>query len=141
MFMGEYNHTIDTKGRLIIPARFRDELGEQFVITKGLDGCLNIYTTEEWKKLEAKLMALPMTNKDARKFTRFMISGASECELDKMGRILVPQSLRAAACLVKDVVLSGVGNRVEVWDKDKWIENTSYDDMDEIASNLEGLGI
>ena len=141
MFMGEYNHSIDAKGRVIVPARFREELGEHFVLTKGLDGCLSIYGQDEWKKLEERLMALPMTNANARKFTRFMISGACDCEVDKMGRILIPQSLRSAAGLTKDVVISGVGTRIEIWDRERWQAAAAYDDMDEVASNLEGLGI
>ena len=88
MFMGEYNHTIDAKGRLIIPSKFRELLGEEFVLTKGLDGCLSIYPMDEWKAFEEKLRALPLTNKNARTFTRFFVAGATNCELDKQGRIL-----------------------------------------------------
>ncbi len=143
MFIGEYNHTIDAKGRLIIPAKLRDELGDHFVVTKGLDGCLSIYAMNEWKALEAKIHALPLTNPSARKFSRFILAGAAECELDKMGRILLPQVLRQAAELNKEVVLVGVGSRIEIWDKDKWTAASSYDeeDMSEVAQNLEGLGI
>ena len=143
MFMGMYNHTVDTKGRLIVPAKFRDELGSHFVITRGLDGCLSIYGMDEWKKLEEKLAALPMTNPNARKFSRFMIAGAAECELDKMGRILIPQALRQSANIRKDVVLSGAINRIEVWDEEKWNEMNAFsdEDMNEIAAGLEGLGI
>ena len=90
MFMGEYNHTIDAKGRLIIPSRFRDLLGEEFVLTRGLDGCLSIYPMDEWAAFEEKLRALPLTNKDARTFSRFFVAGATTCQLDKQGRILVP---------------------------------------------------
>ena len=143
MFIGEYNHTIDAKGRLIIPAKLRDELGDHFVVTKGLDGCLSIYAMNEWKALEAKIHALPLTMPSARKFSRFILAGAAECELDKMGRILLPQVLRQAAELNKEVVLVGVGSRIEIWDKDKWTAASSYDeeDMSEVAQNLEGLGI
>lgn len=105
MFMGEYNHTIDAKGRLIIPSKFRELLGEEFVLTKGLDGCLSIYPMDEWNAFEEKLRALPLTNKNARTFTRFFVAGATNCELDKQGRILVPQTLREFAGLEKDVVL------------------------------------
>ena len=129
MFMGEFSHTIDAKGRLIIPSKFREELGENFVLTKGLDGCLSLYPMEEWKIFEKKLEALPLTNKNARKFLRFFVAGATECELDKQGRILVPATLREFAGLEKDVVLTGNLNRVEVWSKAKWSENNDYDDM------------
>lgn len=94
MFMGEYNHTIDVKGRLIIPVKFRESLGDEFVITKGLDGCLFVYTDEEWQNFENKLRTLPLTNKNARQFTRFFLAGAAACEVDKQGRILIPQVLR-----------------------------------------------
>ena len=93
MFMGEYNHIIDAKGRLIIPARFRELLGEEFILTKGLDGCLSIYPMDAWEAFETKLRALPLTNKNARTFTRFFVAGATNCELDRQGRILVPQTL------------------------------------------------
>ena len=123
MFMGEYSHTIDTKGRLIIPSKFREELGDEFVLTKGLDGCLSIYPMEQWKIFEKKLEALPLTNKNARKFSRFFVAGATTCELDRQGRILVPATLREFAGLEKDVVLTGNLNRIEVWSKAKWSEN------------------
>ncbi len=141
MFMGEYNHTIDTKGRLIIPARFREALGEEFVLTKGLDGCLSIYPMDEWQSFEEKLKALPLTDKNARKFLRFFVAGATSCELDKQGRILIPGNLREFAGLEKDVVLTGNITRIEIWSKDKWIENSSYDDMDDVASAMQDIGI
>lgn len=141
MFMGEYNHTIDAKGRLIIPSKFRELLGEEFVLTKGLDGCLSIYPMDEWKAFEEKLRALPLTNKNARTFTRFFVAGATNCELDKQGRILVPQTLREFAGLDKDVVLTGNLNRIEVWSKEKWNENRNYDDMDSIAEGMQEMGI
>ena len=141
MFMGEYNHTIDAKGRLIIPSKFRELLGEEFVLTKGLDGCLSIYPMDEWKAFEEKLRALPLTNKNARTFTRFFVAGATNCELDKQGRILVPQTLREFAGLEKDVVLTGNLNRIEVWSKEKWSENCNYDDMDNIAESMQDMGI
>ena len=118
MFMGEYNHSIDAKGRLISPARFRELLGEEFILTKGLDGCLSVYPMDEWKAFEEKLRALPLTNKNARTFTRFFVAGATNCELDKQGRILVPQTLREFAGLDKDVVLTGNLNRIEIWSKE-----------------------
>ena len=142
MFMGEYSHTIDTKGRLIIPSRFREELGETFVVTKGLDGCLFVFSDEEWKAFEIKLKSLPLTNKNARQFARFFVAGATPCELDKQGRILLPATLREFAGLEKDVVLTGMLNRIEIWSKEKWNENNSLDDlaMDEIAEQMTDLG-
>lgn len=143
MFMGEYSHTIDTKGRLIIPSRFREELGETFVVTKGLDGCLFVFSDEEWRAFEIKLKSLPLTNKNARQFARFFVAGATPCELDKQGRILLPATLREFAGLEKDVVLTGMLNRIEIWSKDKWNENNSLDDvaMDEIAEQMTDLGL
>ena len=141
MFMGEYSHSIDAKGRLIIPSKFREQLGEDFVLTKGLDGCLLVFPNDEWKSFEEKLRALPLTNKSARTFSRFFVAGAASCELDKQGRILVPATLREFAGLEKDVVLTGNINRIEIWSKEKWSENNNYDDMDAIAENLTDLGI
>jgi len=129
------------KGRLIIPAKFRELLGEEFVLTKGLDGCLSIYPMDEWKAFEEKLRALPLTNKNARTFSRFFVAGATMCELDKQGRILVPQTLREFAGLEKDVVLTGNLNRIEVWSREKWSENCNYDDMDSIAESMQDMGI
>lgn len=143
MFMGEYNHTIDAKGRLIIPSKFRDILGDEFVVTKGLDGCLFVYDNEEWARFEEKLKALPLTNKDARKFVRFFLAGAGSVEVDKQGRILVPSNLREFAALEKDVVLVGVGSRIEIWSKAKWDSEASFDDddMDDIAEHMSELGL
>lgn len=120
MFMGEHHHSIDLKGRLFIPARFREGLGDRFVITKGLDGCLFAYPQPEWETLEQKLKSLPFTKGDARAFVRFFFSGASECETDKQGRILIPGNLRDYAKLVKDVVVIGVSSRVEIWALEEW---------------------
>lgn len=141
MFMGEYNHSIDTKGRLIIPSRFREELGDEFVVTKGLDGCLFVFPDHEWRAFEEKLRTLPLTNKSARQFARFFVAGATPCELDRQGRILLPQTLREFAGLEKDVVLTGMLNRIEIWSKAKWAENSSYDDMDDIAEQMTDLGL
>ena len=141
MFMSEYSHSIDAKGRVIVPAKFREELGETFVVTQGLDGCLFVFPNEEWKNFEEKLKTLPMANKDARKFVRFFLAGAALAEVDKQGRILLPAVLRQFAGLEKDVVLVGVGSRVEIGDKKRWEECTSYDDMDEIAEHLADLGL
>ena len=141
MFMGEYNHIIDAKGRLIIPARFRELLGEEFILTKGLDGCLSIYPMDAWEAFETKLRALPLTNKNARTFTRFFVAGATNCELDRQGRILVPQTLREFAGLEKEVVLTGNLDRIEIWSKEKWSENCNYDDMDSIVESMQDMGL
>lgn len=125
MFMGEHQHNLDKKGRVILPARFRELLGEKFVITRGLDNSLFVYPQEEWKSLENKLKALPFTKADARAFTRFFFSGAVECETDKQGRVLIPNNLREYAFLDKEVVVIGVSNRMEIWSKDKWLKYTS----------------
>ncbi|MDD3838983.1 MAG: division/cell wall cluster transcriptional repressor MraZ [Clostridia bacterium] len=143
MFIGEYNHSVDAKGRVIIPSKFRDNLGEKFVITKGLDGCLFVYPNDEWEMLEKKLKSLPLTNKNARAFVRFFFSGASECETDRQGRILIPGNLRSYAKLDKDVSIIGVLTRVEIWSKDVWREYNSDENLsyEEIANNMEELGI
>lgn len=143
MFMGEYNHTIDAKGRLIIPSKFRETLGDTFVVTKGLDGCLFVYDNVEWNVFEEKLKSLPITNKDARQFARFFLAGAAEVEVDKQGRILVPNVLRDFAELNKDVVLIGVASRIEIWSKERFEGITACEDMDEIAEHMAefGLGI
>ncbi|MFA9375141.1 MAG: division/cell wall cluster transcriptional repressor MraZ [Lachnotalea sp.] len=141
MFMGEYNHTIDIKGRLIVPSKFREILGDEFVVTKGLDGCLFVYPNEEWQTFEEKLKTLPLTNKNARQFSRFFLAGAATCEVDKQGRILIPSVLREFAELEKDVVLVGVLSRIEIWSKSKWVDSNVFDDMDEIAEHMEELGL
>ena len=142
MFMGEYSHTIDAKGRIIVPVKFRESLGDNFVVTKGLDNCLFVYSKEDWQKFEKKLRTLPLTNKDARKFTRFFLAGAAEMEVDKQGRILIPSVLREFAALEKDVVFVGVGSRIEIWNRAGWDESISGydDDMDEVAENMDSLG-
>lgn len=141
MFMGEYNHSIDAKGRIIVPAKFRESLGETFVVTQGLDNCLFVFPNEEWQAFEEKLKTLPITNKNSRMFSRFFLAGAAMVEVDKQGRILLPQTLRNFAGLEKDCVFIGVGGRVEIWDKGRWDESTSYDNMDEIAENMMDLGL
>ena len=120
MFLGEYQHNIDPKGRLIIPSKFRELLGEQFVLTKGLDGCLFVYPMEGWQELEDKLKSLPLTQRDARAFARIFFSGASEGELDKQGRVLLPPNLRTYAHITKETMIIGVGTRSEIWDLDTW---------------------
>ena len=142
MLTGDFNHSIDAKGRLIIPAKFRDALGDNFVITKGMDNCLFVYPPEEWKILEDKLKILPLTNKTARDFKRFMLGSAVEGILDKQGRVLIPPSLREFASLDKDVVLVGVLDKVEIWDKAKWDASNAEveDNIEDITSNMEELG-
>ncbi|NLM45909.1 MAG: division/cell wall cluster transcriptional repressor MraZ [Firmicutes bacterium] len=120
MFMGEYQHMLDAKGRIIMPAKFREELGERFIMTRGLDNCLFVYPLSEWAQLEQKLKALPFTRSDARAFMRFFFSGATECELDKQGRVVIPNNLRVHAKLQKDVVVIGVSSRVEIWSQEVW---------------------
>lgn len=120
MFIGEYQHTLDSKGRLFIPARFREGLGERFIMTKGLDRCLFAYSPEEWQILEEKLKKLPFARADARAFARLFFSGAAEVEVDRQGRVLIPANLRAYAGLEKDVVILGVSSRVEIWAREEW---------------------
>lgn len=143
MFRGEYSHTVDAKGRLIIPMKFREQLGEECIVTRGLDGCLFIFESGEWEAYEEKLRKLPMTNKNARSFVRFLSGGATPCEFDKQGRILLPATLRKFAGIEKDVILAGLPNRIEVWSEQKWNENNNYEeiDMDEIAGHLTELGL
>lgn len=141
MFKGEYNHTIDTKGRLIIPSKFREVLGENFVVTKGLDGCLFVYGNNEWSAFEKALKTLPLANKESRKFNRFFLAGAIDVEVDKQGRILIPSVLREFAALESQVVLLGVGERIEIWSKDRWDGASEYDDMDDIAEHMAELGL
>ena len=139
--MGEYQHSVDTKGRLIVPSKFRDTLGESFVITRGLDNCLFGYPMEEWRKLEEKLKSLPMTKKDARSFARFFFSGATEVEIDKQGRINIPSPLLQHANLLKECVIVGVSSKIEIWAKEAW-ENyfeEAKDSFNEIAENMDGF--
>lgn len=141
MFMGEYNHTIDAKGRLIVPAKFREALGDEFVVTRGLDDCLFVFPNEGWKVFEEKLSTLPVANKNARRFARFFLSGAATVELDKQGRILIPTTLGEYGALEKEVVFIGVANRVEIWSKERWENSAVMDDMDEIAESMDELGL
>lgn len=143
MLIGEYEHSLDAKSRLIMPSKLREDMGEKFVITKGLDGCLFGFSQSEWENFETKLKALPLTNKNARDFVRFFLSGAMECELDKQGRFLIPNNLRTVAGLEKEVVTVGVGTRIEIWNKEKWNIYNSEENIsaDDIAENMEMLGI
>ena len=142
-FMGEYNHSIDAKGRVIIPSKFREKLGDRFIVTKGLDGCLWVFPTSEWESFSEKLTSLPVARKDARNFTRFFMAGATEAETDKMGRILLPQVLRDYAKLEKDAVLIGTGTRVEIWNAQTWSDISSFDNVDDLAEQMGewGFGI
>jgi len=143
MLLGEYEHSIDPKGRLAMPAKLREGLGEHFIITKGLDGCLFVYDMEQWHLLEEKLGSLPMSRKNARDFNRFLFGGACDGECDKQGRVLLPANLRKYAGLEKDVVIVGVGNRAEIWDAQKWSDynEASAEDVNELAEQLADFGI
>lgn len=141
VFMGRYNHTIDPKGRLSIPSKYREVLGDEFVVSKGMDGCLFVYAVEDWKVFETKLASLPLVNKEARQLTRFFLSGAQYVFVDKQGRILMPQDLRDFAGLEKDVVLAGNGGRIEIWSLEKWNEINSQMDIDQISQSMMKLGL
>ena len=138
MFMGEFHHNIDEKGRLIIPSKFRDELGKKFIVTRGIEECLFVYSLDEWNKMVDDLKSLPFTRKDARTFTRMFLSGATECELDNNGRINIPSPLINYAVLEKECVVIGVNDRLEIWSNQKYEDffNTNIDRFDEIAENL-----
>ncbi|KGR84010.1 division/cell wall cluster transcriptional repressor MraZ [Lysinibacillus odysseyi] len=141
MFMGEYQHSVDTKGRLIIPAKFRERLTDTFVITRGLDNCLFGYPMDEWRKLEEKLKGLSMTKKDTRAFVRFFFSGATEVEIDKQGRINLPGTLLSHASITKECVIIGVATRIEIWAKEAWEDyfKESEESFNEIAENMIGF--
>ena len=144
MLIGEYHHNIDEKGRLIIPSKFRDEIGKEFIVTGGLDGCLFIYSKSQWEKIVSKLQTLPFTKKDARTFNRFFLSSATVCEFDKQGRINIPSNLINYASIQKECTIIGVNDRLEVWASDKFDtlieENTSA--IEGVAENLfEGFDI
>lgn len=143
MLLGEYRHNVDTKGRVSVPSKFRGDLGQSFVVTKGLDNCLFMYSKQEWETFENKLKELPLTNNDARSFMRFFFAGAAECEVDKQGRINIPQVLRDYAGIKKDVVIVGVSTRAEIWDSSNWDKYTSSDSLNvsQIASQMSNLGI
>ena len=141
MLIGEYEHTIDAKGRLSMPSKLRRDMGEAFIVTKGLDGCLFAFSQDEWKNFETKLKSLPLSDKNARNFVRFFLAGATECEIDKQGRFLIPANLRTAASLEKEAVIIGVGTRLEIWDKKTWTSKDEEISADEIAENMTMLGI
>ena len=142
MFIGEYSHSLDNKNRMIIPSKLREGLGNKFIITKGLDGCLYAYPMNEWRILEEKLKTLPLTSKDARAFVRFFFSGASEIEVDKQGRGLIPQNLIEYAGITKEIISIGVLSKVEIWSKTKWeAYNDENIDFNELAEKMSELGI
>lgn len=138
MFMGEYHHNIDDKNRLIIPSKFREGLGNDFIITRGIENCLFVYSKIDWQKIVSKLETLPFTKKDARNFTRFFLSGAVNAEIDKQGRSSLSQALIDYANIEKECVIIGVGNRLEIWSKEEWDNffNSAQDNMSDIAENL-----
>ncbi|MGI5892554.1 MAG: division/cell wall cluster transcriptional repressor MraZ [Bacillota bacterium] len=143
MFMGEFQHSIDEKSRIIIPARFRADLGTSFVLTKGLDKCLFVYPMEEWKRVATNLKQLSSTRADARSFARIFFSGAVETTMDKQGRALLPANLRKYASLDKDIVIIGVSSRMEIWDKEIWEQYSEQanDQYEEVAEKLADLDL
>lgn len=143
MLIGEYKHTIDEKKRLAIPSKFRKELGKELVVTRGLEGCLFVYTEKEWKALSNKIGNLSITKTDARAFSRLMLSGASSMEIDKLGRVLLPDYLKNYAGLKKDVVICGLFNHLEIWDNSKWEEYKEKTEgkFEELAEKLTDSGI
>lgn len=138
MLMGEFHHNIDEKGRIIIPSKLREELGNTIIITRGLEDCLFIYSKEEWSQIVTNLKTLPFTKKDARSFTRMFLSGATETEFDKQGRIKLPLPLIEYATLSKECVIIGVNDRVEIWSKDNWntFMTKSKEELSDIADHL-----
>lgn len=142
MFIGEYKHNIDDKNRVTIPSKYREDLGEVFMLTKSLDHCLSIYPYSEWVLFEEKLKKLPLTNQNARRFTRFFLSGAVECKIDKQGRILLTPALKSYSGITKDVYFIGMGDRIEVWSSQEWDRyNTEDFDANELAEQMAELGI
>ncbi len=143
MLLGEYKHNVDIKGRVAVPAKFREKLGVGAIITRGLDNCLFVFSAKEWEILASKLVSLPISNADSRAFGRFMLSGATDVDIDAQGRILIPDYLRKFADLKKQAVVTGLYNRIEIWDAERWdkykakTENSS----EEIAEKLGELGI
>ena len=137
-FIGEHSHNIDKKGRIIIPAKFREYLSEIIYVTRGLDGCLKIYTDEQFKKLAAQIYQMPSTKKEAREYQRFFLSSAADCEIDGQGRILIPANLIKSACLIKECVVIGCGNTIEIWSKERWdaYNELHNDDIEEVAESL-----
>lgn len=138
MLIGEHQHNLDAKGRVFIPARFREELGEHFIVTKGLDSCLFVYSLEEWKSLEEKIRLLPLSK--ARNLQRFFFAGACDVEADKQGRVLIPANLRKYAFFEKDVMIIGASNRVEIWDTQKWNDMCGTITPESVVEAMDELG-
>jgi len=143
VFLGEYSHSIDEKGRIAVPKKFRNELEKGLIITRGLDNCLFVFTDAEWQKLAEQLQKLPLTQASARSFVRLMFAGASEELLDKQGRISVPQFLREYAGIKKNVIVTGLFNRMEIWAEDAWTayKQSAEENNSELAEQLAGIGI
>ncbi|MFH1947237.1 MAG: division/cell wall cluster transcriptional repressor MraZ [Candidatus Magasanikbacteria bacterium] len=143
MFIGEYSHNLDEKGRLAVPKKFRSDLSKGAVVTRGLDNCLFLYTKVEWKKLADKLATLPFSQSKARAFSRLMLAGAMDVNVDKQGRIMLPEYLRISAGLKKNIVVAGLYNRLELWDQKNWEEykTKSEKESGEIAEGMFELGI
>ncbi|MDP2586704.1 MAG: division/cell wall cluster transcriptional repressor MraZ [Candidatus Komeilibacteria bacterium] len=143
MFIGEYNHTIDEKGRLAVPAKFRSELAKGAVVTKGLENCLFLYTKKDWQELAEKISRLPFSQSSSRAISRLMLAGAMEAELDKQGRIVLPDYLRKYAGLNKKAVVNGLYNRIEIWDEATWekYKTATEKDSGNIAETLGELGV
>ncbi|MBR5156907.1 MAG: division/cell wall cluster transcriptional repressor MraZ [Clostridia bacterium] len=141
MFIGEYQHSLDAKGRMFMPSKFRDELGETFIVTLGLDYCLFAFPIDEFEKLKVKIDSLSISSKEARQFARFFFSGACECETDKQGRIMIPAKLRNYAKLEKDVTVVGVSTRLEIWNSEDWERENGIDsfDPDTLSEKMEGV--
>jgi MraZ protein len=143
MFIGEYQHNMDVKGRVAVPAKFRNKLSGGAIVTRGLDKCLFLFSTEEWEKLAEKIVSLPLTQSNSRAFSRLMLAGAADCEIDAQGRILVPDYLREYAGLEKEVVVTGLYNRAEIWDMVRWNSYKSETESrsEEIAEKMGELGL
>jgi len=143
MFIGEYQHNIDLKGRVAVPAKFRNKLSGGAVVTRGLDKCLFLFSTEEWTKLAEKIINLPLTQANSRAFARLMLAGAADCEIDAQGRILIPDYLRKYAGLTKEVTVAGLYNRAEIWDSAHWnsYKTETEERSEEIAERMSELGL
>ena len=143
LLIGEFEHSLDAKGRLTMPAKLREDVGDKFILSKGLDGCLFGFSQSDWNTFEDKLKGLPLVNKNARDFVRFFLSGAVECEIDKQGRFLIPNNLREYATLEKEINIIGVGTRIEIWNRESWKKYSSSENIsaDDIAENMTMLGI
>ena len=143
MFIGEFHHNLDAKGRIVLPTKFREELHDTVIVTKGLDGCLNVYTSEAWQTIYEKLLTLPTTNRDARMYVRMLTAKASECTFDTQGRILLPANLIGDEAITKECVVVGAADHVEIWSEERWnnFEEEGSENLDEIAERLASFGI